>query len=469
MKHLFQFGICAAALLVASSAQAGPFEVYGAGARGSAMGAQIANPTNAWAIFYNVGGLAKAVPGFSVGGFATHNNAQILLKDRPPGYDIPELDNGFAARSTANQPFERQDTEEIDPLFALAFSGVTSLGIERLRLGFVALIPTSELVELNTHYVDERERMLSNRLHFEMIGGQTRRFAAEAGIAYEVADWISVGIGGTFLPGADVGTQVWIADPTDQSNIDINAAVKTTNRWGLLAGTQISLPHRVSVGLSYRGPVSFRIKGSNQLQIAGAEDGESQALDWTPKYSPGSYGLGLSWGIGAFELAGDVRWIRWSDYRDTQSDRPEFSDVVSGRLGLEYTHSDDTKMRAGLGFEPTGVPDQTGRTNYVDNARVLSSFGSTHRLTLAGLAMDWSWFLQFQWLVQRDVTKVQRGQYDVCAPGVTGICDEVPDDLINPETGLPFPEAQGLQTGNPGFPGFVSGGWIGALGMEVTF
>jgi len=433
------------------------------------MGAQTANPTDAWAIYYNIGGLSAAPPGFSVGGFATHNNAQILLQARPAGYDVPDLDGGFSSLPTSREPNARADSDELPAIYALTFSGVTSLGIERLRLGFIALVPTTELLELNTHFVDERERRSSNRLHFEFIDGQTRRFAAEAGVSYRAADWISVGIGGTFLTGAQVGTDVFLADPTDQSSVDINARVSTSNRWGLLAGTTISLPYKIKLGLSYRGPVSFRIQGANELLVAGASDTERQSIDWTPKYSPGVLALGTSVTLGDYELAADARWVRWSDYRDTQSQRPEFRDTLAGRLGLEYTSSPDSKLRAGLGFEPSGVPDQTGRTNYVDNSRVLSSFGSSHQLLVAGLGIEWSWFLQFQWLMERRTTKAELETYESCAAGVVSICDEVPDSLVNPQTGLPYPEAQGLQTGNPGFPGFVSGGWIGALGMEVRF
>lgn len=456
-------------MLLASSALAGPFDVFGAGARGSAMGAQAASPQDAWAIYYNIGGLSAAEPGISVGGFATHNNAQILLQARPSGYDIPDLDGGFSALPTDREPNTRADSDELPPIYALTFSGVTSLGIERLRLGFIALVPTTELLELNTHFADERERRSSNRLHFEFIDGQTRRFVAEGGLSYQVADWISVGFGGTFLPGAQVGTDVFLADPTDQGNVDINAKVSTTNRWGLLAGATLTLPYKIKIGLSYRGPVSFRIQGGNALLVAGANGSERQTLDWTPKYSPGVLTLGAGITLADFEIAADARWVRWSDYRDTQSQRPEFEDTLAARLGVEYTSSPDSKLRAGLGFEPSGVPNQTGRTNYVDNARVLTSFGSSHRLLVAGLGLEWSWFLQFQWLVERRTIKAESEAYEPCAAGVQVVCDEVPDDLVNPQTGQAYPEAQGLQTGNPGFPGFVSGGWIGALGMEVRF
>lgn len=464
-----QFGIILAGCLVASTSFAGPFDLYGAGPRGSAMGAQSASSGDAWSIYYNVAGLADSTPGFSIGGFATHNNAQILLKARPGGYEIPDIEGARYGTPSGEEPNARRDTDDIAPIYALQFSGVTSLGIERLRLGFIAHLPTTELLVLKTHFADERERLSSNQLQFELIDGQSRRFAAEAGVAYRATDWLSVGVGGTFLTGANVGTDVFVRDPTDQSNTDINADVTTENRWGLLAGVQVALPLNLRLGLSYRGPVSFRIQGENEILVSGAAGTETQRIDWTPKYSPSSFNLGASWEVGAFEIAADARWIRWSEYRDTQSQRPEFSDVLSSRIGLEYDTSEESRLRLGLGWDPSPVPDQTGRTNYVDNSRFLASIGSSHDLLVAGLGLEWSWFLQFQFLMERETDKAALNAYPECAPGVSEICDEVPDTAINPQTGLAYPEAQGLQTGNPGFPGYVSGGWIGALGMEVRF
>ena len=458
------------ALFGSSTAYAGPFDLYGAGARGSAMGAQVAQSQGPWAIYYNVGALTEASVGATVGAFATHNGAQILLMDRPAGYDIPTIDAANVAPATDTEVNPRRDTDGLDPMYGLVFGGVTSLGTTRLRLGFIAFLPTQELLALPTHYNDERERLFSNQLKFELIDQHPRRFDAEAGIAYRMTDWASFGIGGTFLTGADVATVVYLQDPTDQSDIDINADVHTVNRWGLLAGLQLRLPQNIQVGVAYRGPVAFRISGENRLQVSGiADDAEQprQELDWTPKYSPGSLALGLSWQAGDYRIAADAKWVLWSDYRDSHSQRTTFEDVLQTRLGLEYTYTAEDQLRLGVGFDPSPVPEQDGRTNYVDNDRFLASLGSSHQVLVAGVGFEFSWFLQFQLLLTRETNKST--QIVACSANATSLCDEVPDNLVNPRTGQPYPEAQGAQIGNPGFPGYTSGGWIGALGAEVTF
>ena len=41
-----------------------------------------------------------------------------------------------------------------------------------------------------------------------------------------------------------------------------------------------------------------------------------------------------------------------------------------------------------------------------------------------------------------------------------GLVDEVPDGMTDYETGEPIPGSQGLQTNNPGFPGYTVGGLL---------
>ena len=56
-----------------------------------------------------------------------------------------------------------------------------------------------------------------------------------------------------------------------------------------------------------------------------------------------------------------------------------FNDTVTPKFGLEYLassgRSTDTIVRAGYAFEPTPVPEQTGRTNYLDSDRHIVSWG----------------------------------------------------------------------------------------------
>lgn len=454
-------------------AAANPLDVYGIGARGAAMSsAQTASSQGPAAVYYNIGALTLSEPGVSFGAFTTFNNAQILLKDRPAGFDVPDVGPSSQALPDAQTRNPRRDTESIDPLHVLTIGAVTSLGIDNFRAGLMVALPVADLYTLNTRFPDERERYYSNQLHFELIDKRLHRISLELGAAQRLTDWVSVGIGGTFSPGAAVATNVFLADPTDQSNVDINANVHTTNSWGILAGLLFELPYDISIGLSYRGATEFRIKGANNLQLHGIDTGDeqiAQSIDWVPTSTPSSLSLGLAKNFGDTLVTADARYTRWSDYRDTHNARPEFRDRFSYRLGAEHTYNEKTNLRIGAGIDPSPVPDQTGRTNYVDNTRVLGSIGSSRTFTFANLPFEAAWFLQVQYLVPRTTDKKALENYPACKPGEKQLCDEIPDDLRDQRTGQIIPEAQGLQTGNPGFPGFTSGGWIGAVGFEIRY
>lgn len=55
-----------------------------------------------------------------------------------------------------------------------------------------------------------------------------------------------------------------------------------------------------------------------------------------------------------------------------------------------------------------------------------------------------------------------------CGAGGRQLCDELPDDARD-AYGQPIAQAAGLQTGNPGFPGFQSWGHLVAIGVDAKW
>ena len=472
-KYGLAVAVLALSAVSASAALASPFDVYGPGARSTAMGgAQAAKPEGAVAIYDNVAGLADEEASIRVGAFATFGDAPILLKERPQGYDVPDLGSRSPALPSEQTRRQRRDTDSPDPIYGVNIGVVTDFGGTRTRGGVLVMLPTNGLIVQRTHFADERERYFSNQLHHEIIGSRLHRPVIELGVARQLTERIAFGVGGTYLPGTAVTTEAYVADPADQSEVDLNARVRTGNQWGLLTGVTVALPLDLTLGLVFRQGVAFEMEGANDVQVRGIEsspEDSRQELNWVPVFTPSSLRSGLAWARGNLEFSLDGRYTFWSAYVGTQGEDPRFSNTLEGRAGVEWTYSEETRLRGGLGFIPTPVPEQTGRTNYVDNSRLLAALGGGHGFQFGERAFEASWFVQFQHLLLRDTDKEQRDDYPDCAPGERALCDEVPDELRDPNTGQPYPEAQGLQTGNPGFPGFVSGGWIGSVGIEVRY
>src|SRR5699024_9211543 len=118
-------------------------------------GAQTATASGPAAIFHNIGALALSEEGVSAGLLVGLSRAQILLMDRPAGYDIPDLGAYSPAVPTSSVSRSRQDTTDIDNLYTLTVGGVTSLGVKNLRLGLLLGLPSSGYIDAETHFSDE--------------------------------------------------------------------------------------------------------------------------------------------------------------------------------------------------------------------------------------------------------------------------------------------------------------------------
>jgi hypothetical protein len=159
------------------------------------------------------------------------------------------------------------------------------------------------------------------------------------------------------------------------------------------------------------------------------------------------------WEIG-IQLLGE----RWSQYTDRHGERPldRWNDTVSVAVGGGFLWR-DRHVTADFGYVPSPVPDQTGQTNYVDNSRLVASAGIEGPVKFFGRDLEAGITLFGAYLLPREVTKDPNAAHPVL--------DEFPDAATT--GGLPEPTAAGLQTNNPGYPGWKSTGFM--IGAGVTF
>lgn len=467
-------GVIGATVVVASAA-ASPLDVYGGSARASAMGgAMTAEADGVEGLFYNPATLVRASSGVRFGILVGIDQAQVLLKDRPAGYDIPDLGSASPAIPSSRTLNRRSDTDGIGTLSTITIGGVTSLGLENLRVGAMASFPLVGAGGNASRFADERERLFSNQLEFDVVGARTRNFDIELGLAYEVLPGLSIGLGGALIPVVTLQNDVYVRNPTDQAVVDINLRQDQTFDWGFSGGLLYEFREQLRLGIAYRQALAFDIGGRNALQILGLDVDDAdypviQEVNWIPAGTPAAAAFGVAFDFEELTVAVDVRYTLWSDFKDTQARNAGWNDVFTPRVGIEYAAGPNVDLRLGLAYEPSPVPDQTGRTNYVDNDRVLGSLGSVYRFELAERNLAIGWFVQFQGMLSRDTDKEELLAWPACSDAVRSVCDEVPDDLRDPRTGASFPGAIGLQTENPGFPGFVSGGWLGAIGVDLDW
>jgi long-chain fatty acid transport protein len=346
------------------------------------------------------------------------------------------------------------------------FGLVVKLFDEHVALGLHGLIPNGGFTRLRAFFNDEREQYFSNSLHPELYSDRMTAVSLGLGVGVKLTKNLSLGVGATLGLKANVVASTYVVDTGDLSKIliDMDARVnvgvtphvgiayKPSDRLSLTATAHA--PQRVELGTQFTFLLASGVEQSSSVTLV---------LD----YTPWQVGVGATYDLlkesaRKLSLAGTLLYARWSDYVDRHGFVPSpaysWSDTISPVLGMRYRLQDFTTF-ADLGYAPTPVPKQTGRTNYVDNDRLSLSFGGEYGWRLLGTDMKVGAGLQLHRLLPRYQTKLRtptRADGKNLAP--ERVKDEVPDDAQL--AGEPLASAEGLQTNNPGWPGFGSTGWI---------
>ena len=459
-------------LFSSTPVQADTLDLFGVGGRASSMGgAATAGSDDYSSLYYNIGALGLAKNQIAAGFLLTSDRVSIQLMDRPSGYDIPDV-NGLNAIPYNNRLRSRQSTKGVSSANGIIVGAVSDLGIDTLRLGFLAFFPLSGLGSRRSYYPDEREQWFSNRLYFELLGDQTQREVINFGIAARPLEWISLGVGVSVGLGTKLNTSVYMPNPTEQEEAYINLNVQSGTSYAINLGILLWPIPWLKVGASFQGEQAVHLTGGNEIQVRGLHDSEDypsyQKLDFTVGFAPMKISAGVEFVSYFIKATIDLVYERWSTYLNQHSELAGFKDILVPRMGIEGRIW-DLFLRAGVAYEKSPVPDQPGRTNYVDNDRLLLTLGMGVRPKFFNLEFDISLHLQAHFLFERTTHKALAESFESCETDTSGLCDEVLDGQSDPLTSTAIPESYGLQTGNPGFPGYVSGGVLLGVGLDIRW
>ncbi len=451
-------------LLRPSVATANVYEVFGAGARAQGMaGAMTAAATDASAVWHNPAGLTLSKPSLSVGFGGAFDRTAILLAPRPAGYDPP-------AYSTRLSP--RSDSRDQGPILGVSLGLNLRLLTDDLRFGALVYLPSEGLAHTQGYFANERQQYFDNRLRFERLEERLRAEVLAAALSYRAADWLSFGVGLMAQSSAKNRTRVYTPNAADPSQVDMTIELEQAFETALIAGVQVQPWRFLRFGLALRDELSFDVRGRSEVQIAGQEGVEPypvvQPIALTEHVSVPRIQLGTALLTDKWTVTLDGSYDLWSRFRDAQGNVANFSDGYTVATGFEYTVRPGTRVRGGAGWHPSPVPDQTGRTNFVDNDRVVVSVGSGNSFRLFDQDFEVDLGLQVHALLARSVTKQLPAKPALCTTTTTQLCDELED--ANVDTPLfTAAETRGLQTGNPGFPGYSSGGYMLVAGTDVRW
>jgi long-chain fatty acid transport protein len=341
----------------------------------------------------------------------------------------------------------------------------------RLVLGLFAMIPLGQFTTAKAFYNDEREQYFSNSLHPELYGDRMTATSLAFGGGFHLTPSLRLGVTFTLSLANHAAAPVYVSNLSDLSTVNLDSDIGVEASVAPHFGLAWTPSKRARLAATVHTPSAFKIDtGFDYTLATGVE--QSTELHFTHSYLPLQVAAGGTYRLAepdeaGFSVTGQVLFARWSHYRDRHNDEPSgdyaWSDTINATVGARW---DDGPTRAWLDatYVPSPVPDQTGRTNYVDNDRIGGAAGVEHVLSGWGSRFRIGVDLFAHRLLARHVTKF-------IAPAGTSdpalVRDEIPDDAVD-VLGQPVPGREGLQTNNPGFPGFGSSGWIAGAGLHVA-
>jgi hypothetical protein len=498
MRNLIAVWIALLAIGGAQRAYASPlFELVG-GFGG--MGGLQPRHTGASAAstYFNPALLSDAETGISAGVLVLSTNLGISVGTRSPENAVPD---GLSLASHANNPLTPLDLVPIASDFLQngsaqesglkarprqhqgsgnqtntyeAIGIVVKLFKQRLALGFYGLLPNKNFTTLRSFYVDEREQYFSNSLHPELYGDRMTAVSLAFAAGVRLTDTLSLGAGATIALVGKASALAYVANAGRLNDIQLNTDVGARIALVPHAGISWNPGKRWHLTATVHAPQKFDVLADFTFVLAtGVEQGSG--LAFTYFYQPWQASAGFGYD---FYAHGDSVWTastsflygRWSKYIDRQSTRPDgaytWRDTLTGALGVRMKEGALSMALDGQ-YKPTPVPEQTGRTNYVDNDRLGMSLSMEYGFELWSQRMKLGAQLATYRLIQRKQTKITP---PVQADGVNRtpqlVADEVPDDAVISDQ--PVQGRDGLQTNNPGWPNFSSMGWVTTAGLYIS-
>jgi hypothetical protein len=360
---------------------------------------------------------------------------------------------GFAAR-----PRQQQGSSGKTRTY-LALGLVKHLVKDRLALGIYTMVPLTSFTTAQAFFADEREALFTNSLHPELYGDRLTAVSVVFGLGLKIVPELSVGAGLSLSLANTATSADYIQNASDYSTLLLNNSITTSVSLSPTMGASYQPAPWFRLAGAVHAPESFSIDTAVVATLpSGTTSGTQQnnVFDWMPW----SAGLGaeahvLGRGPYTMTVVGSVNYAWWSAYQDRQGTRPSsygpglaWTDTLSGALGTRHTYG---SVRGFVDFRyvPSPVPEQVGRSNYVDNDRVGAALGADFSWQIGPVQLRPGAQFFVDRLLQRHNTKDD-----------ARITDELPDGSIFGSTHAPVPGTQGLQTNNPGWPGFASAGWI---------
>jgi len=421
--------------------------------------------------------------GMTFGIFVLAPSLDIALSKRQSSMDISENiykawtrgTNG-SAQPLATRPLPTSLLNDRTTESGGALGSYLSVGLVKhfvpkyLSLGMLMALPLGTFQQQTARFADEREQYFSNGLSYELYGDRLNMMTISGGLGGQVTDWLSWGAGFTLGLSTSTINPVYVPNAANQREILITSDTSVNTSMAPHFSLTVNPSKNVLISATIHTVAKTETTGTNRLKFwtydyPEGEDVVVQKFRFVNGWEPVTIGTGsrvtFPFDSGdTLMVAADLRWRAWSGYTDRVGGRPTdtWNDTFNASLGLRY-QSGDLAVSLDAAWTPSPIPRQTGRENYIDNDRIGMAAGIEADFELLGVKLRGGLGIQLHRLLPQSVVKR--------TDGPNAVVDEFPDDAFDILSGESFPEAAGLQTNNPGYPGFSSSGWLLGAGLSL--
>jgi long-chain fatty acid transport protein len=477
-----------------------PFELMGSPLGSGGLSAR-ATGADSGSAYFNPARLARAKPGLELGWFVLNDAIDLTLYARDPAVDVPvaalnEFEGNFPSIPTtwlqdgcdssmggrcvtklAPRPRQGNGSSGNTHVYQV-FGLVTEVVPRWLKLSLYGMVPFDAFMKGQQFFVDEREQFFTNSLHPELYSDRLTAMALAFGAGSQVTNWLALGVGVTLslTNTAEAGTFVGNSNMISETLL-LDTNIKVATGIAPNIGAVLTPLEDLDVSVTVHAPQKMEIKTGFSTFLP---NGDLQRADRTATlaWEPWKFGLGAQYDfvhtaehrLGAVVSA---TYSLWSGYLNRQTQQPQqgygWSNTFGFTLGLRHVYAERLTVGVDASYEPSPVPPQTGRTNYVDNDRYALGGTVNYNIKLAEkMSLRLGAQGQVHILPQRTQTKI-----DPTKPPYAGqpfsqlVQDEWVDGARNNRDEV-IQESFGLQTNNPGWPGFSSKGMIVGAGVNVA-
>jgi hypothetical protein len=340
---------------------------------------------------------------------------------------------------------------------------------DRLSLGIYTMVPISSFTTARAFFVDEREAVFSDSLHPELYGDRLTAVSVVFALGLKLLPSLSIGAGLSVGLANTAQSADYVQNASDYSTLLSNNTITTTVNMAPVFGLAYTPAPWLRLAGSIHAPESFSVDTSISATLPdGTQSGTTQTsvFDWMPwAASVGAEARVIDRGRYTMAVVGSATYAWWSAYKDRQGASPGsygpglgWKNTPSGAIGTRQTYG-AVRGYADFRYVPSPVPDQVGRSNYVDNDKVGVGLGADVVWQIGPVKLRPGLQLTADRLIQRHNTKDDALIYN-----------ELPKNSVLGTNHDPVPGANGtLYTNNPGWPGFASSGWIwgGAVTLSI--